>query len=110
MTKEQVDAIGQGRVWTGRDALEIGLVDQLGGLEDAIELAANMANLDKYRIKNLPIQKNPLEVILEELNSQARTSILKNELGENYNYYMEMKSIINTEDIQMRMPMQFEIY
>ncbi len=110
MTKEEVDTIGQGRVWTGRDALEIGLVDVLGGLEDAIDLAAKMANLKKYRIKNLPVQKDPIEALFEELNGKARAAVLKSELGPHYNYYKEIKNIINTTDIQMRMPMQFEIY
>ena len=52
MSKEAVDAIGQGRVWTGTDALDLGLIDVLGGLEDAIDIAANMANLENYRISS----------------------------------------------------------
>ena len=58
MTKEEVDSIGQGRVWTGKDAIDLGLIDVLGGMEDAIAIAAEMANLKSYRITRLPM-KNP---------------------------------------------------
>ena len=54
MTFEEVDEIAQGRVWTGKQALENGLVDELGGLEDAIDLAASLAEIDEYRIRSYP--------------------------------------------------------
>ena len=54
MTKEAVNEIAQGRVWTGEDALKLGLVDVLGGLEDAIAIAANKAGLNNYQITELP--------------------------------------------------------
>ena len=110
MSKEEVDAIGQGRVWTGKDAIELGLVDVLGGMEDAIAIAADMANLDSYRITKLPIEKNPIEKILEDLGGQVKTRIIKNELGNAFPYYKQMNEIVNMEKIQMRMPNQFEIY
>ena len=110
MSKEEVDAIGQGRVWTGKDAIELGLVDVLGGMEDAIAIAADMANLDSYRITKLPIEKNPIEKILEDLGGQVKTRIIKNELGSAFPYYKQMNEIVNMEKIQMRMPNQFEIY
>ena len=61
LSKEYIDSIGQGRVWTGRDALELGLIDVLGGLETAIKLSSEMANLENYRIVNLPKQKDLFE-------------------------------------------------
>ena len=110
MTKEEVDAIGQGRVWTGKDANELGLVDVLGGMEDAIAIAADMANLDSYRITKLPIEKNPFEKIFEDLGGQVKTRIIKSELGSVFPYYKKMNELVNMEEIQMRMPNQFEIY
>jgi len=110
MTKAEVDAIGQGRVWTGEDAKELGLIDILGGLEDAIEIAADMANLENYRISNFPKLKNPIEEIFEDLGAQVTTSLVKKELGESYKYYQQLDNLKSRENIQMRMPMQFEIY
>ena len=110
MSKEEVDAIGQGRVWTGKDALALGLIDVLGGMEDAIAIAADMAKLESYRITKLPIEKNPLEKILEDLTGQVKSRVIKNELGNIYPYYKQMNDIVKMEKIQMRMPNQFEIY
>jgi protease IV len=110
LSKEYVDSIGQGRVWTGRDALELGLVDVLGGLETAIEISSNMADLQDYRIVNLPKQKNPIEVLLQDLmGEEVKSSIVKKELGDFYNTYMELKNINSMDQIQMRMPQTFEI-
>ena len=81
MTKEEVDSIGQGRVWTGKDAVDLGLVDVLGGMEDAITIAADMAKLESYRITKLPIEKNPFEKIIEDLGGQVRSSIIKMNLA-----------------------------
>ncbi|OFX22135.1 MAG: signal peptide peptidase SppA, partial [Bacteroidetes bacterium GWA2_31_9b] len=93
MTKEQVDAIGQGRVWSGTNAKEIGLIDEFGGLDKAIEIAAKAANLEKYRIVEFPRLKDPFEQIMEDLQGNVRTSILKNELGEQYSYYENLQDI-----------------
>ncbi|MEJ6734350.1 MAG: signal peptide peptidase SppA [Flavobacteriales bacterium] len=110
LSKEYVDSVGQGRVWTGRDALELGLVDVLGGLETAIEISSNMADLQDYRIVNLPKQKDPIEVLLQDLmGKEVRSSIVKKELGDFYDTYMELKNINSMDQIQMRMPQTFEI-
>ena len=110
LTKEYVDSVGQGRVWTGRDALELGLVDVLGGLETAIEISSNMANLQDYRIVNLPKQKDPIEAFFEDLmGGEVSNSFVKKELGEFYETYMELKNINKMDKIQMRMPQTFEI-
>jgi protease-4 len=110
LSKEYVDSVGQGRVWTGRDALELGLVDVLGGLETAIEISSNMADLQDYRIVNLPKQKDPIEVLLQDLmGEEVKSSIVKKELGDFYDTYMELKNINSMDQIQMRMPQTFEI-
>ena len=110
MTKEKVDSIGQGRVWTGKDAIDLGLVDVLGGMEDAITIAADMARLESYRITKLPIEKNPFKKIIEDLGGQVRSNFIKNELGKTYPYYQKVNELMNMHKIQMRMPHQFEIY
>ena len=67
MTVEQVDEIGQGRVWTGRDALNIGLADEKGGLMDAIAYAAATANLDNYNLMVVPAKKSMVEQLLSQV-------------------------------------------
>ena len=110
MTKEEVDEIGQGRVWSGTNAIEIGLIDGFGGLEDAIKLAAESANLEAYRIVDYPKLEDPFQQFMKELQGNVRVSILKNELGDQYKYYENLKSIQRMEGIQARIPYEIEIY
>jgi protease-4 len=79
-------------------------------MQDAITIAADMAKLESYRITKLPIEKNPFEKIIEDLGGQVRKSIIKNELGKTYPYYQKVNELMNIDNIQMRMPHQFEIY
>jgi len=109
MTNEQVDAIAQGRVWTGSDALEIGLVDELGGLNDAIDIAADLAGLEDFRTEDYPVQKEPIEQIIEELFGEVQSRILENELGEHYKYFQYVNSLKDYTGIQARMPYEIEI-
>ncbi|MDD5569817.1 MAG: signal peptide peptidase SppA [Bacteroidales bacterium] len=104
LTKAQVDSIGQGRVWSGVDAKRIGLIDDFGDLQKAIEVAADLAKLKNYRIQTLPKQKETLEQIMELINSSTETKIMKNELGEYYKYLQNMKSILSMDKVQARMP------
>ena len=68
MTRDQVHEIAQGRVWTGQKAVEIGLVDQLGDLDDALAIASRLANLSDYRMDEYPKMKEPLQQFIEEMN------------------------------------------
>ncbi|MCD4683015.1 MAG: signal peptide peptidase SppA [Bacteroidales bacterium] len=108
MTYEQVDEIGQGRVWSGIDALNLGLVDELGGLDDAIETAVELADLDDYRIVELPEQKDPFEKIITDLMNETKYNFVKKELGTNYQYLKYLKEVSEYNGIQARLP--FEIY
>jgi protease-4 len=110
ITKEFVDSIGQGRIWSGNDALELGLVDAIGGVNKAVEIAAGMAKLEKYMILQLPHQKDFFEKILEDLNTEAGTYFAKKELGEQYRYYEKMKAMIRNNGIQTRVPFELEVY
>lgn len=87
MTKEAIDEIGQGRVWTGENALEIGLVDELGGLNRAIELAAELSGLDNFRTVDLPALTDPFQELLKGGSDNVRARILRNTLGESVKYY-----------------------
>ncbi|MBU8892250.1 MAG: signal peptide peptidase SppA [Bacteroidales bacterium] len=110
MTKEEVDEIGQGRVWSGVNAIEIGLIDEFGGLEDAIALAAEAANLEKYRVVDFPKLKDPFQQLLEDLQGNVKASILKQELGAEYKYYENLQNIIKQQGIQARIPYEIDIY
>ena len=108
MKVADVDSIGQGRVWSGFDAKGLGLVDVLGGMEDAIEIAAKMAKLDNYRVAEYPEQKEPFKAFMEELSGEGEDVMLKKSLGENYRFYKTLDDMRRMEGIQARMP--FDIY
>ncbi len=109
MTKEDVDRIGQGRVWSGTQALEIGLIDGLGGLDDAIAKAAEMAEIDSYRINSLPVQKEPLQQLIEDMTGQSSSVVLKYYLGDDYKYVSMFQDIENRDIIQARLPIGMNI-
>ncbi|NOR87150.1 MAG: signal peptide peptidase SppA [Bacteroidales bacterium] len=109
MAKEDVDRIGQGRVWTGSQALKIGLIDELGGLETAIAKAAELGETEKYKIKSLPVQKDPIQEILESMTGQSSDVMLKYYLGENYKYVQMFDGIENRDIIQARLPFEMII-
>jgi len=109
MTKEDVDRIGQGRVWSGTQALEIGLVDGLGGLNDAIAKAAELAELDTYKLKSLPVQKDPFQQILDDITGKSSSVFMKYYMGEEFQYFQMIKDIENRDIMQARMPMEINI-
>ncbi len=111
LRQSYVDSIGQGRVWTGLDALENGLVDEIGGLEDAIDYAAEMAGLDEYRIKELPIQKSPIEQLFEDMGMQASEKVMEQMLSD-YHLLQEhryIQSILNMKGIQTVLPIRVSL-
>src|SRR6056297_139797 len=110
MTKEEIDELGQGRVWSGANAIEIGLIDEFGGLEKAIEIAAQTANLEKYRVIDYPKLKDTFQKLLEDLQGNVKASILKKELGNEYRYYEKIQTIKNLKGIQARITYDVEIY
>ncbi len=110
MEKTAVDEIGQGRVWAATNAKEIKLIDVYGGLTDAVELAKKMAKLDNYRIVNLPKLKDPFEELLKEFSGSAKAGFMKDELGENYKYYEQLRGLILQKGVMARMPYDIEIH
>ncbi len=77
-----IDSIAQGRVWTGKRGIDVGLVDRIGTLQDAIVSAARMAKLEEYRIKEYPEKKTLLEQIMSSYKRSIKTHLLKEEVGE----------------------------
>jgi protease IV len=104
LKKEAVDSIGQGRVWNAMDAKKIGLIDDFGGLDKAVETAATLANIKDYRIISLPEQKDLIGQIFDELLGSSRVSYLEKELGDNYKYYQYLKQVKEMKGIQARLP------
>ncbi len=109
MSFKDVDKIGEGRVWSGINAININLVDTFGGLTDAIKLAAKKVNLEEYRIVEYPKLENPLDVLVRELMSEAKIKMLKKELGENYKYLKLFENAQKMNGVQARMPYSIHI-
>jgi len=113
MAVADVDSIGQGRVWAGIDALRIGLVDTLGTLDDAIAIAARKANLGTdYRIRKLPVQKDPFEDFLngkddEDVKAELTQAFIVQQLSvfrEQYFMFRRSQVLLNAKGVQARMP------
>ncbi len=114
MTKEQVDEIGQGRVWTGVKAKEIGLVDELGGLEDAIQYAAKKVELSEYKVLSYPEYKISLnDMIAELLGMQMQANhkaMMIEQIGkENYEMLQRINYLEQAKGVQAIMPYQLNI-
>lgn len=109
-TKEEIDEVGQGRVWSGENATGINLVDKLGGINDALALAKEKAGLDKYRVVELPEIPDPLEQLIKELTGEAKMFVGKSIMGEEYKYLQTLENLKNGHQIQARMPFDIEVY
>lgn len=115
MTISEVNAVAQGRVWTGKQAKEKGLVDEIGGLDDAISYAASTTGTSSYRIQNYPIYETSMEELLKGLSgfgfAETKEEILKKELGEEfYKVMQQLKAVGNKKGIQARMPFEINIH
>lgn len=109
LTKAQVDSIGQGRVWSGIDAKRIGLIDDFGGLNKAIEIAADLAKLKSYKLWALPEQKEPLQQIIDELFGNNPETRIQSVMGEDYKYYRILKDIRGMKGVQARCLYEFDV-
>jgi len=109
-TQAYINSIGQGRVWTGEQAITNGLVDRLGNINDAIKSAARMAKIKNYKLKAYPDQKSFLNKFGFDMNAQMKAHFVKSELGENYKYYNQLKSVTQMmRTPQARLPYDVEI-
>ena len=99
-----VDSIGQGRVWAGSDALQLGLVDKLGNINDAIAKAADLAQLDSYDICYYPKQKDWFAMIFS-MKDDAVDAAVRQKMGKFYGIFNDMQQVLECEGVQARMPM-----
>ena len=114
MTTAQVDSIAQGRVWTGTDALKIGLVDKIGGLEDAIKHAATLGKTKSYQVENYPEYEQSFEDLLNNLTGismfQTKDALLREHLGEeSYLLIQQIKKANQLKGVQALMPFELNI-
>jgi len=110
ISKADVDSMGQGRIWSGIDAKRLGLVDVLGGLNTAIDIAAKKAGLESYRTIELPESEDMFKKILEDISEDASVEAAKKNFGEAYDYYSEVRSLLNQQGVLARMPFDISIY
>ncbi len=108
-TTQAIDEIGQGRVWSGENALDINLVDRLGGIDDAIALAKEKAGLEKYKIKEMPEELSSIEEMLKGMKAQAKAFAAEAFLGVDYQEVELMNQIKEIQPIQARLPYLLEI-
>lgn len=104
ISHDSLDAIAQGRVWTGADALKIGLVDVLGGMDDAIKIAAAKAGLAEYSLSEYPAEKNPVEELLNTLTGSVKMRMMKEEMGPFYETWTKIKNITSQQGLIARIP------
>jgi protease IV len=103
------DSLGQGRVWTGRQALERGLVDKLGGLADAVQAVKNMSGEQEAGIKTFPEQKNPIEAFINSLSEEAQASLKDKGLDTFLETWYFFQSASNWEGVRASMPFGVKI-
>jgi len=109
-TRDQVNEIAQGRVWPGQKALEIGLVDGIGGMDRALAAAAKLAGIDKYRTTEFPRTMTGIEQLIDRLTKNkdsdegVKAMIIRSELGEMYPMYKHLKDMQRNKGIQARLP------
>ena len=110
MSTEAVDEIGQGRIWTGYDAKDIGLIDTYGGIEKAIEIAAYLAKVEDYRIISLPKKKNPFEELSLKLGGKASISnLILSKFGFTTQMTEPIEELLKGDRIQARVPFIMEL-
>lgn len=108
MPVSAIDEMGQGRVWSGAEARQNGLVDEFGGLSYAIEKAVEMAGLDDYRVVEYPTRKDFLTKLIEDLGGVQERMIQKR-LGSAYHYYKQVEEINRMTGIMARMPYEITL-
>ncbi|MDQ3292251.1 MAG: signal peptide peptidase SppA [Bacteroidota bacterium] len=110
MPLTELQKIASGRVWSGIEAKERGLVDVLGGLEEAVKIAATRAKLGtSYRIKKMPAQRSFFDELMGDVNQEVKTRSLRAELGELYPYFEQLQKVSRLQGIQARLPFDLKV-
>jgi len=109
---QYIDSIGQGRVWGGQKARGLGLVDEIGGLQDAVNCAARLAKTSDYRLREYPEPKNFLELLLNDYKETVKMKSIREDLGDQgLKWYKTMTDIKSMAGVpQMRLPFQLDIF
>jgi len=110
MTQLQVDSIGQGRVWSGEDARQIGLVDELGDLDDCVKAVAQAAGISDYAVRELPSLIDPFQKFMEKLSGTKEAALAKEVLGEQYLVYKQVKEATSWQGVQARLPFVLNLH
>jgi protease IV len=110
MDIDRVDEIGQGRVWSGYNARELGLVDEFGGLTRAVEIAVEDAGMENYRVVNLPRQPDPFEELLKSFTGNVRMRLMGNDLAAASRLFETIRFAVENRGVQARMPFDIEVY
>ena len=109
MTVDEIKAVAEGRVWTGEDAKKLGLVDVLGGLNDAIAIAVEKSGLEKYRVVEYPEKEDFATRLMKGLSGDVEAKFAKSTLGENYQVFQYLKQATQMQGIQARLPYELII-
>jgi|SRR5579863_809429 len=106
-----IDSIGQGRIWSGEKALELGLVDRIGGVQDAVDCAARMAKLKTYRLREYPEPENFLDLLLNNYTQTVKAKTIREDLGEQgAKWYQTMSDYQSMSGVpQARLPFEFSL-
>lgn len=107
---EEIEAVAEGRVWTGMKALELGLVDKLGGIDEAIQAAKNMAGVENCSLLNYPEKENFLSTLFETGSKHLIQGQIKNYTGDLYQHLQMLNNLKSQNPIQARMPYYLNIY
>ena len=110
MTREQIEKVAEGRVWTGEMAKELGLVDELGGIDRALEIAVAKAGIENYSLKSYPAKESFLTNLLNLSGGNfIESQIMKNKLGSYYSDFNLLRTIQEREMIQARLPFELNV-
>ncbi len=109
VSAEEIHSVAQGRVWTGDKALELGLVDVLGGLDTALEIAIRKAGVEKYTVIAYPEKENLLSSLLSSSSRSIESRLLKENLGGYYSDFMLLKNLQEADQIQARLPFELHL-
>ncbi|MFB6258088.1 MAG: signal peptide peptidase SppA [Flavobacteriales bacterium] len=112
MAPSEVDSIARGRVWSGKDAKRVGLVDELGGLKEAIAYASDKAGLEDPERKAFPEREDPFQRFMDNFNTKLKKKVLHATLGQDMHFYRKyryLRSVSEMKGIQMRMPYHIEV-
>jgi protease-4 len=111
MEQDAIKKVASGRVWTGTQALDKGLVDLLGTFDTAVEIAADLADVsDDYRLRYYPRQRTFFERLMNDYEDNVRTSVLRSEAGEYYDWFQQWNRVKNYQGSQARLPFEFTLH